>query len=315
MNVLIHSIRDYAAVGWHLSKALQSVGVNALAVTRQRRPLNSPYLQKCVYGNRKGYLKRRAKWATHIIWMHSQVPPYAYLCSYDLDQTKQFIFHGGSNYTKDPKQQNRRWNWRVHASLMQSPCIMGLGAANEYLLLPAVDVKSILPGTCTNDRLVIGHFPTRMRAKGTKRVRYVFSKLRKNAELAQRAELVLNVRRVPHDEHMQRMSECDVVIDQVAPKLQKLKMGFFGVTTLEVAALGKIPVCLNLWEDAYRKEYGPSAFAPVGEDNRLIVVLKKLILSPREEIQQKQEAARRWVEKYHSYEATGNRLLEILSCV
>jgi hypothetical protein len=87
--------------------------------------------------------------------------------------------------------------------------------------------------------------------------------------------------------------------------------GEWGNQCIEAAALGKIVITNTLSADLYKKEYG-EGFAPriANNEDEIAAHVEELLGMTDKEILDEQQRSRAWVEKYHSMEATSDRLWE-----
>ena len=118
---------------------------------------------------------------------------------------------------------------------------------------------------------------------------------------------IYNDKLIPWKGHLSRVAACDICIDQIF-------VGGWGNTTIEAAALGTIPVSEFKKVDRYRKEYGPTPMVVVTRKG-VYRGLKKLLSMTPNQIRQRQQKVRQWVEDVHSYVPTGNRLRKDLESV
>jgi glycosyltransferase involved in cell wall biosynthesis len=169
----------------------------------------------------------------------------------------------------------------------------------ESLTVPrVVDLKKwTYVGTEPGEVLRVVHAPSQRGVKGTERVLSVVKKLQSEGV---QIELRL-VENVANEEAREIYKWADVVIDG-------LRMGWYGVLSVEAMALGKAVVCY-IRDDL--KHYLPYPFplALANPDN-LYYVLKDLTLYP-EEVRSLGERGRRYVEELHDAEKVTDILLRI----
>lgn len=137
--------------------------------------------------------------------------------------------------------------------------------------------------------VVVGHFPSDPRQKGTDAVRAAVEPLARAGLV--RFEYASGV---PHPEVLKRLEACDVVVDQWRPDI-----GAHGVITLEAMARGKAVVCSieRAWYPGIPiLEGGPEeALAAAARDPAALVATGR--------------ASRRYVESVHDPQRVGETLL------
>ena len=322
IDVLFLSIKDWASLGYTLAESLKSVGVNAVAISTQPLLWKDESEQSIIYSYKDKYLARdlaeAAMRSSIIVWMHSSYQE----LPYDLLKDKKYVvFHGGTNYRKNPVGMNKVFNDKVDLSLVQTGELLNKGAKNEYWLLPPVDTKRIKPKYSfeSEDKIIIGHFTShqggfkRSLTKGTPLIEFVMDSL-EMSELKDRFEFrVGESSQIPWKENLQRMSECDIYIESLSQGVEKgTNKHDWSITALEACALGCITITNFLFEKKYKKEYGEHGLIVANTDNELKKILKKLLTMDRSELLTMKHKARRWVEEKHSYKVIGQRLKDIL---
>jgi hypothetical protein len=167
----------------------------------------------------------------------------------------------------------------------------------HYLYIP-FDVSPFTVRKLENERLRIVHSPTSRVMKGTELIIPVIDAVKKVRNI----EFVL-IENTRHDEVLRIKGTCDIAIEQV---------GNFGGTgygrnSLETLALG-IPTITEMTPD-YVAWLSENPFVLATPDT-LYKKLLELIDSPSLR-SEKSTFGRQWVEKYHSYEAVHNRLMDL----
>ena len=306
--ILFIARADWVAVGFSFAKALRSIGVEAMAIAVENRPLiESDKQAKVVSFKEACELCKSAEW---IVFMHSQFPWKRELLPYIADK-KIAVFHGGSSYRQAVKAENDNWNPIVDLTLIQMPSMMGLGAKNEYWMIPPIDINNIQPvyRTEISNILRVGHFPTSAKLKGT-------AIIEKSVNMAIRNNVPLEYfsgRMIEWCENLKRMAYCDIIVSQILQSFGGHTMGEWGITALEAAALGKIVLSTFNSSEKYSREYGSYELIRVDDDSMLLHELQLIAKWEHSVIREKQQKTRAWVEKQHSMEATGQRLKQLLS--
>lgn len=300
MKVLLVMYGDHANLGCTLSEMLNKVGVNAVALRLLKRRVSRPRTAKLVS---KEEMQKQAKMAEIIVFMHSKIP----INIAKLKNKRYFVFHGGSEYRKSSRNKNKLFNPIVKKSLIQTRELYNRGAKNQVWLLPPVDLDTIKPVyERFSDKLIIGHYPSKVKTKRSRIFNEVINKLKKDKNLANKFEYRFNAKLIPWTEHLKRVSKCDIYLEQIG------YIGEWSISALEAAALGCVVVTNFKSVGLYKKEFGECAIQVANNKNQLERVLRRLILTNDKEIQRLKYESRKWVEQFHSYDYVGNRLKGIL---
>jgi len=250
-----------------------------------------------------------------VVWMHSQFQQIIH-----GPRAKNYaVFHGGSWYRNNPQKMNEIFNRLVNVSLIQTGDLLDLGAKNEKWILPGIDTDAIQPhySFAGGEKIIIGHFPSKPAIKGTEAINEVITMLKESRGLADRFEYRTSEGDypeclVPWEENLQRMAPCDIYIEGLNLQLNGKPYGEWGVTTLEAAALGCVPVSHFLSAERYKKDYGECPVYVANTKGQLAMQLIMLLSMSQEKLLREKMLARRWVQMQHSYTATGWRLKEAL---
>lgn len=303
--ILFVSHSDWANVGYLFAKSLQSIGKDAVAVTKKRHPYSYPHQANLIRSNEE--LQSLAKKADVIVWMHSVYTP----LKIDLAEKKLAVFHGGSAYRNNHKAVNAVFNPHVQVSLIQTTNLWGLGAKNEKLISPPVDTVALRPIYVEAEKIVVGHYPSAGKkwtnCKGTKEIEGVIYRLKKNPELKYQFEFRHSMQLIPWVKNIQRVSECDIYIESHG----QVGAGF-GLSGLEAAALGKVVITRWLKPNPYFEEYGITPLCIANTTTELYNNLVELIVESKSKRRELRKAHHEWVEENHSFEAVGRRLKKIL---
>lgn len=167
----------------------------------------------------------------------------------------------------------------------------------HYLYIP-FDVSPFIVRKRDHERLRIVHSPTNRAMKGTELILPVVEAVKKVRDV----EFVL-IENTRHDEVIRIKETCDIAIEQVG---NHGGTGY-GRNSLETLALG-IPTITEMTPD-YEAWLPENPFV-LATPATLYTRLLELIDSPSL-WSEKSALGRQWVEKYHSYEAVNNRLMEL----
>ncbi len=167
----------------------------------------------------------------------------------------------------------------------------------HFLYIP-FDVSPFVVRRRENERLRIVHSPTNRAMKGTELILPIIDAVKKVRDI----EFVL-IENTRLNEVIRIKETCDIAIEQVG----NYGGTGYGRNSLETLALG-IPTITEMTPD-YEAWLPENPFVLATPDS-LYKKLLELIDSPvlRSE---KSALGRQWVEKYHSYEAVHNRLMDL----
>ena len=152
------------------------------------------------------------------------------------------------------------------------------------------------PDPPARDRVLFGHFPSKPEMKGTDKILTAFRRAFPHDE----AELMVITGR-PHDVALDRMRECDAIIDQLTA------FGMYGVVSTEAMAMGR-PVLSS---------YDPTWFSPLGKcpvvelDEFNAVQMLRLVAQDRRLRVRLGEEGRAWVAKVHDASRIAERTLAL----
>ncbi len=159
----------------------------------------------------------------------------------------------------------------------------------EYVFLP-FEVNDFKPVYKLNDPIKICHATRDRYWKGSD----VIIEACRELEKSHGVEFVL-IENEPHAVTLQKKSECDIYIDQVA----NLGGWGYGMNSVEAFSMG-LACCTNLLPE-YEDFLGDHPFVNVHKDSLYDDLVK--LISDKTLIAEKKTAGRAWVEKTHSVEA------------
>ena len=233
----------------------------------------------------------------------------------DLMKPKRVAILNGGGYYRDNRDFYKQlWSPFNPLSICYEADLMGT-FENEHLVIPPVNlewfkVKPRIWGT-----LRIGHFPSRPTDKGSE---WIVPMMRGTTDV----DFLTSVHnpfseedgsyRLPWLEHLERMSNCDVIIDQIKPELKGKPFGEWVSIATEAAALGKISIANSLDQNPYHKTYGRFPGIHVcNTPEELIKEVERIKTLPDYELEREKTLSRKWVEDFHTLEPTGRILLKL----
>jgi hypothetical protein len=290
---------DYANYGYENTQAMKSVGLNAECFSLKRHPFYSK--QNKILSS--DLAKEKIKQADVIVVYHSCGTSYDLVKQYK-GQKKIIVFHTGTRYRSNPEKHNNRWNDLADHIVIALGEFENLGAKNPIYLGITVNEKSIIPDFRTALPLRIAHYPSNPEVKGTATINSVIERLRKKHKFTYNHSTQI----VGIDQQLRRMNNCDIYIELCAPKQGDNPYGSFGTTAVEAAAMGKIVVTNNLWQELYNSEYKNCALQIANSEQQLEETISELLQMHTNDLIKLKVLSRNWVEECHSYEATGKRM-------
>ena len=305
MKVIFLSKKDYANIGYELSKSLNTIGIDSIAYSMQH-DVKLSYEERAEKMPRGDELTNLANSANVIVFMHSE---HIEIQNLNLSKKKLFVFHGGSLYRTRPKVVNKIFNPIVFGSIIQTGDLLNLGAKNEKWLLPPVAVNKLMPNYNRehDNKMVIGHYPScKPREKGSYRINKVMSEL----EARDRFEYRHGLKPILWQKHLKRVAVCDIYIERLSPKYAKCSE--WGIAALEAAALGCVVVTNFESRRLYEKIYGPCPIHVVASEKELENAIYNLLSFSSADLLNEKKKLRAWVEHFHTYEKIGLRLLDII---
>jgi len=307
---------DWANTGYRFTQCMALVGINVMALKGVKHAYNYPAQTEVIpqlggklYSNfpiviKAPELKPLAE-SAKVIHFHAST---FVDMGIDLSKKKVVVQHGGSTYRKAASDCDRVFNEFADVTIMQFPMYMEHHPVNPVLVYCPVDTDKIQPDFSRSGKLRIGHFPSNSKAKGTGDIEKVCHSLTNNPEYTDRFEYTVDTNNLPWEEHIQRMNQCDIIIETVQEEYHGQKFGEWGNTSLEAAALGKIIVTNCHSMDLYHKEYGSCALQVANNPQELTDTLERLMGLSGDEIDRLKRESRQWAEDKHSMKATADRL-------
>ena len=291
MKVLIVCGRDWANVAYNYQESLRESGVDARAVKRSINPRRQQQAEICKLRKMKVY----AKSAEIIHFMHSQLIP-----EIDLKGKKVVVSHTGSTYRGKYEKVNARFNPIVDLSIGCGD-LYGKGAKNEYWIEGGITDTNLLQPVYerSDDKIIVSHFPSSPKTKGSN----IIKKTLKNKGDAYTFTYNYNI--VDWKTNIERVKKCDIYVERFKPN------SGFGISALEAAALGKIVITTYAFKQKYEETHGKLGLISVTTQNQLLEEVRRISNLSDNEIIEMKKKSREWVERCHSYEAIGLKLLKL----
>jgi len=301
---------DWANLGYELSQALKSVGVDAIAIAQKPHSEFNFDPQPYIY-NHIDEVKTLAKDADIIILMHSINTDTGVESEYNKTKGA-CVFHGGTVYRRGGSSVNDKFlRLNINLALIQTVDLLGKDdRIIEEWILPPINTVEFQP--IYNHKYpikkVLAHYPsTPGPRKGTDDIREVILQLKSDVNVPFE---YLTGPVIPYRENLDRVKQCDIYIECLSPTVAGMIHGEWGMSALEAAAFGKVVVTNFLSSDKYKKEYGEHKIFVANSKDELYSQLKYLLSLSMQDLERHQKETRNWVEQKHSYQAVGKRLLK-----
>lgn len=287
MKVLNICYEDHANFSYDNSLALQSVGVECDSVKTRSHPFN--YAKQSDVKT-MGEIQAMIEGYDVVQVMHSSLLPFPI-------KKPQVVWHTGTIYRMGHASLN-------HVFKGVKP-IIALGEFTvlcpeaEYVV-GAVDTSVFKP-TFTHGN-TFAHYPSDPLVKGSSYITTMCA--------MEGVNLDYSFDKVDYSAQLERMDYCDIYIELFALIQHGKPYGSWGITALEAAAMGKVVMTCHTTKDVYERVYGESELVVSNTESEFKSNLNKWKNSP--DIVGKKVATRLWVERNHSYAATGERVKKIL---
>jgi len=303
LNVLLIASSDWCALGESCARSLRSVGVNATALAANKQKSN--YLNQGIVYRNRNQIRPYAEKANVIIFMHS----YYIETGVDLRNKKVLVWHTGSRFRQHSKDVNRIFNPIVSASICGRD-VFGYGAKNEKNILAPVDTDMIKPNyeRVDKNKIIIAHYPTG--DKGIDVIQSCIKQINKS-DLKNKFRFDYDAKRVVWKDHMERVSKCDIYIEEMREKQKNQLLSLYGISTPEAAALGKIVITKFLFLEEYERKFGKCELQVAKTPDELIQQIKRIISLSDDDLLKLKRQSREWAIRYHSYKAVGVSMVKL----
>jgi len=299
MKIINCCINDWANFQHENAIALRSVGVDCEDYKILPHQFN--YASQSVILGMSDLL-RKLKQADIIQIFHTENEIFDLLKKINLTKKKIVVYHTGSKYRANPDKYNRIFNHGVFKTFTDQCEFFKLGAKNINYIATAIDVKKLNKfGHEVQKPYKIGHFPSNKEVKGTEKILEMLSRCNEHI-LSHSSSFV------SHTEQYKRMNDCDIYIELFKPELRGKPYGCFGVTAFEASASGKVVVTQNINQNVYTDTYGECPFVICNTEEEFINNVNSVLALPKIELAQLQTKTYEWVNRVHSYQATGKYL-------
>jgi hypothetical protein len=293
MKVANICIDDWANFMFQQHEALLSVGIDSVSYKVNRHPFNYDKEANIILPNE---IQEAIKDCTHVIIYHSDT----HLRKFTHEGQKVTIYHTGT-----------RFRSLVRTILADSEGCSHLIALPEFkkhvnapYIVGAVDTEDLLCAKEISKPYVVAHYPSNPSVKGSSLIVDAFKDM---------PNFKYSLDRVGYNEHLNRLSLCDIYIELFAPTQGGNDYGSFGMTALEASAMCKIVLTQNITgKDLYKQTYGESPLIFIDSIEDLKQKLNVLLSKSNEEITELSCIFAEWVHEQHGYKSTGNRLHKFL---
>jgi hypothetical protein len=299
-KVLNISVHDWANFAYDNMQSLRAAGINCRSLVLNKHPFDYEHTSLCVTEKQ---MREAISYADVIQVFHTPVQ-FAHMLQHCGKPV--VVYHTGTTYRQSPELCHATFAFAdlIVCALPELYLDAKMRGANPVYIVGGVEC----PGEVsfhTPNLLRIAHHPSNPAVKGTETLRPLFDLL----AAGKQCETRITVDRVAYKRQLQRLEECDVYVEMMAPEQTGRKYGSFGITALEAAARGKL-VITNCEQDAcvYTTHYGTAPFYFCNTMEELHMQLDMLIMvhsqTPTLTIKAKKQA-RELMLQNHSHAATG----------
>lgn len=329
IDVLMLAQDDWSNTGYRFSLCLKALGLNVVIIKGKAHSYNYP-IQAPIDPALSGKLEtiyprvfkpKNAKYKEYLRGLIRSAKVVHFFAStyIDLGIEKELkrkhvvVQHGGTTYRQAPKLTNNIFNKFADATVIQCPDLLYLGAKNEHLIYYPVQTDIIKPNfEKMGSKLLVGHFPSSPKNKGTKEILEIIQELEKDPIYRDKFEYIgtrsLKQGRRSWEEQLKVVSKCDVLIETMCLNQGEKIFGEWGNTAIEAAALGKVVLTNSRTKHIYSKEYGQTALNIVNNKKQLKEQLIRFIEMTDKDLKKQKILTRKWVVQNHSIEANAIRL-------
>lgn len=283
--ILVASSNDYANLGHNVARSLNAVGIDCIDVCLSHHGLLYESQSNKVA---RGEIRMLSKIADYVIIMHSCPDVFAY-----CQPQNYAVYHTGTRYRSNPSRFNKLFKGAKKVLTDQTE-FMHFGGMHY---VPSA-VESFEPKYHNRKTPIIGHYPSNKEVKGSDEIE----------KALKHHKIDFDYQQLRHSENLKRIENCDIYIELFKPTLNGRQYGCFGVTAIEAGMMGKIVITQDLNKHVYEETYGEHPFLLAEKPSDL----PKLVDYAKENLDNLRKKTREIVYKNHTFEATGNRLKQIL---
>ncbi len=325
MDVLMLTLNDWANTGYRFSRCLEIIGLevqffrgaaNDLIKYPEQKIINKVIANAEVL-SRFPIVVKAPKLRLFVEQAHVVHFIASTFIDTGADLSNKFVVaqHGGATFRQEPKKTNIVFNPIVSRTIVHTPDLLGLGAKNEVWLSFPVDTSFLQPDFGFRDnKILVGHFPSTGKSKRTDLILGVVKKLEQDVRIGKNFKYIgvpvykADKFRVPWLENLERVKQCDIIIDACNIKQKGKVYGEWANAALEAAALGKVVVTHSLKQELYKEKFGKCSLFIANNEVEIEEVLRKLLSMDRDELLSQKRESRKWVVKNHSMEVFAKRL-------
>ena len=293
MRVLNISTHDFSNMSHENANALRSIGVNCKDYSIHPHPYGyETESKKCT----PGWIMDNYRDFDIIQVFHSDAMLYKLV----RHHPNVVVYHTGTRYRENKPSFDELFKGR---KIITDQCEFLLHNTNFEYLAPHTSLKPV-DYSQRKGNVILGHYPSNHKVKGTLAIEKMvkpFSNI---------YDVRMDIRLVPHNENLKRVSECDVYIELFAPTQNGKPYGCFGVSAFEATALGCLVVTNNINRSAYEDVYGQHPFLVPNSEDEFKEILKKL--HDRDYVNEVKKVLHENFKSKHGINETGMRIKELL---
>lgn len=306
MKIVSICYDDHANFMHDNTEALISVGINAISFKRRAHPFG--YKKESPIGTNDDII-RAIKESDIVQLFHSDHTWLDY--AHKLGK-RIVVYHTGTAYRLNPEACNTIFNNKVETCFTDQCEFIGLGMKNETYIATAIDTENIIPDLSNcKEWSLFAHFPSNAGVKGSEKILEMMNHVLDGT--VDDTTFKYGFEQLPHQQQLARMNQCYCYIEMFAPTQHGKPYGCYGVTAFEAAALGKYVITNNIHQKVYENAYGFCPFVICNTEEEFISKTIDIMHLDSYEMMHRMSITRGWIEKKHSYKATGEYLKKCLN--
>lgn len=295
MRIGLLCSQDWANFSYNIYKSLQAINIDVIGYKLGRHIFGYEEQLPVITPNN---IKETYKDCDVVLMVHSDWEFIQYL----PEKSIKINFATGTKYRQSYEFINSKFSAPI--SIIALPEFQTL-APNPKYLVGAVEsdwaVKDVV-----GRRIRVGHFPSNPDVKGTEDIVRIIKSMD--------CEFVYSTDRCSHIENLKRIYDCDIYVEMLASTQGGKPYGSFGITGLEAAAMGKIVITQAINDNGlYNDAYGVNMLNFVKDELGLKKTLSSLLQYKGDYLIGQMESTKQWMEKNHSYKATGTKLMSYIN--